>query len=96
MCQNDCLRNKVKKCKWQSSGTKNEGLVCGHIEPCEDDRRGGGIEGLYIGRLSHVDLFTKITMKEGILDIKLVDKPITRDFNTKNSMTGGRIDKWNK
>ena len=43
-------------------------------------------------RLLAIDLLVKIAVEEGILDIKLVDRPRTGDRNGEDDADGGRFD----
>jgi len=57
------------------------GPVLNHIEIYATSTHEREEQNQQIWRLFHVDLFSKNTIKKGIMNIKLMDLPITRDRN---------------
>ncbi|KAJ9565348.1 hypothetical protein OSB04_001314 [Centaurea solstitialis] len=54
-----------------------------------------GKRTVYIARrLTHVNSLSEITMKKGILNIKLMNRPVTGDGDAKNRADSGRFDNW--
>lgn len=45
-----------------------------------------------VERMRHEDLFMHMSMKECIVDIKLMHWPFLRESNGKNNLNGGRLD----
>jgi hypothetical protein len=45
-------------------------------------------------RLFHVDLFGKNTIEEGIMNIKLMNLPISRNRNRENQSDSGLLNNW--
>lgn len=44
-----------------------------------------------IRRLVHVDSLVKIAMEEGVLDVELVERPVTRGGNTEHGTDGSQF-----
>lgn len=48
------------------------------------------------GRLEHVNSLLKVSIKKCIIQVKLMDDPISGEIHTKNGLHGGQLENWAK